>query len=166
MAMAWLSMSVAKTCTLKLCFSVSMLLLEQDGDGIGFLAGGAAGHPDADRGARGLAGKEPRDDLFLERLEGLRVAEEIGDADQQVAKERLHLGRGLLQIADVLVQPFDLVDGHAPLDAAVDGALLVLGKVVAGLGAQQDEDLLQRVSRPWEPGAETGRDVLPKAWAT
>ena len=29
-------------------------LLEQDGDGIGFLAGGTAGHPDADRCARGL----------------------------------------------------------------------------------------------------------------
>ena len=34
------------------------VLLEQDGDGIGLLAGGTAGHPDADRCARGLAGKE------------------------------------------------------------------------------------------------------------
>ena len=34
----------------------------------------------------GLAGKELRDDLFLERLEGLRVAEETGDADQQSRK--------------------------------------------------------------------------------
>ena len=121
------------------------VLLEQDGDGIGFLAGGTAGHPDADHCAGGLAGKKPRDDLFLQRRERLRVAEEIGDADQQIAKERLHLGRGLLQVAHVLVQPLDLVDGHAPLDAADDGVLLVLGKIVAGLGAQQDEDLLQRV---------------------
>jgi hypothetical protein len=38
----------------------------------------------------------------------------------------------------------DLMHGHAPLDATVDGARLVLRKVVAGLGAQQDEDFLQR----------------------
>ena len=120
-------------------------LLEQDGEGIGFLAGGTAGHPDANQCARGFAGKKPRDDLFLERPERLRVAEETGDADQEVAKERLHFGRGLLQIADILVQPLDLVDGHAPLDAADDGALLVLGKIVTGLGAQQEEDLFQRV---------------------
>jgi hypothetical protein len=34
------------------------------------------------------------------------------------------------------------VDDHAPFDAAAYGARLVLGKVVAGLGAQQDEDLI------------------------
>ena len=72
----------------------------------------------------------------------------------------------LLQIADVLVQSLDLVDGHAPLDAAVDGALLVLGKIVAGLGAQQEEDLLQRVSRIGRRPAETGRGRLPNACAT
>jgi hypothetical protein len=83
--------------------------------------------------------------MFLERLKCLRVAEETGDADQEVAKERLHIGWGLLQIADILVQSLDLVDGHAPLDAAGDGALLVMGEVVTGLGAQQQEDLFQRV---------------------
>ncbi len=123
------------------------------------------GDPDADHGARGLAGKEPGDDLFLERLEGLRVAEETGHADQQVAKERLHLRRRLLQVLDVAVHRFDLVDGHAPLDAAVDGARLVLGKVVAGLGAQQDEDLLQRVLGLGRRDG-GGRGGLPKAWAT
>ena len=35
--------------------------------------------------------------------------------------------------------------GHAALDAAVDGARLVLGEVVARLGPQQDEDLLQGI---------------------
>ena len=70
--------------------------LEQDGEGVGFLARGTPGHPDANRCARAFAGKKPRDGLFLERPECLRVAEETGDADQQIAKERLHFGRGLL----------------------------------------------------------------------
>src|ERR1039458_9780681 len=54
-----------------------LTLGQQDGDGIGFLAGGAAWRPDANHGACGLAGKELRDDLFLERLKGLRIAEKL-----------------------------------------------------------------------------------------
>ncbi len=46
-----------------------------------------------------LAGKELRDDLLLERLEGLRVTEKTGHADQEVAKERFHLLR--LSAADI-----------------------------------------------------------------
>ena len=33
------------------------------------------------------------------------------------------------------------MDGHAAGDAALDGVLLVAGEVVAGLAAQEDEDL-------------------------
>ena len=144
--MAWLINIRGEHLHLETLLQQFHLLLEQDGDGIGFLAGGATGHPDADRCTRVLVGKKSRDDLFLQRRERLRVAEEIGDADQQIAKEGLHFGRGLLQVANVLIQPFDLVDGHAPLDAAVDRALLVLRKIMAGLGTQQDKDLLHRVS--------------------
>ena len=97
--------------------------------------------------ARRLAGKELRDDLFLEGREGFRVAEEIGDADQEVPEERLHLRRVLLQVAHIPVQPVDLVDGHAPLHAADHGVLLVEGKVMARLGAQEDTDLFQGVFR-------------------
>ena len=72
----------------------------------------------------------------------------------------------LLQIAHVLVQPLDLVDGHAPLDAADDGVLLVLGEVVAGLGAQQDEDLLQRVLGLGRRGSEQVEAFRRSACAT
>ena len=118
---------------------------QQDGDRVGLLARGTARGPDADHRAGRFTGKERGDDLFLQHLEHLRVAEEMGDADEHVTKQRLHLGGSLLEIFDVAVDPLDLVHGHAALDAAVDGARFVLGKVVAGLGAQQDEDLLQRV---------------------
>ncbi len=37
------------------------------------------------------------------------------------------------------------MDGHAPFNAAVDGACFVEGKIVAGLVAQQDENLFELV---------------------
>ena len=120
------------------------MLLQQDGEGIGLLAGGAAGAPDANRRARQLILKQLRDDLFLKRLEGLGITEEIGHADQQVTKQRLHLCWRLLQKPDVTFQHIDLVNRHPPFDATIDGAGLVLGKVMGGLGTQQDEYLFQR----------------------
>ena len=60
--------------------------------------------------------------------------------------------RALLQVFDVPVYRVDLVDGHAPLDAAADGTWFVLGKVVAGLAAQQDEYFIHRA---WVFGAAT-----------
>ena len=65
------------------------LLLEQDGDGICFLAGGTAADPDPDRCAGRFADKEGGDDLGLKLGKGLRVTEEVGDPDQQIEIERL-----------------------------------------------------------------------------
>ena len=118
------------------------VLDQQDGDRVGLLAGGTARGPDADHRTGRFACKERGDDRVLQHLKNIRVAEELGDTDEHVTKQRLHLGRSPLEIFDVVVDPLDLVDGHAALDAAVDGARFVLGKVVAGLGTQQDEDLL------------------------
>src|SRR4029078_5714458 len=114
---------------------------EQDGDRIGFFTGGTAGHPNAYSGCRRLAHKKPRDGLSLKRGERFRVAGKPGDADQQFAKERIHLSRTLLQIAHVLVQLGDLLDGHAPRNPAGNRVLLVLSKVMPSLGAEQDTDL-------------------------
>ena len=121
------------------------MLLQQDGDGIGLFAGGAAGHPDADATARRFVRKQFGNDLRGEHLEGIRVAEKIRHANQKITKQRFHLGRRLLQVFHVAVDPLDLVHRHAPFDAAVNGAGLVLRKVVAGLGAHQHENLFQRI---------------------
>ena len=64
----------------------------------------------------------------------------------------------LLQIADVSSDLGDLVNTHAPLDPAVDGVLLVERKVVAGLGAQQDDDFFQGALRLVFPGVGLGED--------
>ena len=50
----------------------------------------------------------------------------------------------MLKVFDVAVDGFNLMHGHAPFNAPVDGARLVLRKIVAGLRAQQNEHFLQR----------------------
>jgi hypothetical protein len=83
----------------------------------------------------------------LKSVENLGIAEEIGHANQEVPEKRVHFGPRELQITQILVQPINLMDGHTPLDAAHDGASFVLGKVMAGLGAEQEKYFLQRARR-------------------
>ena len=83
--------------------------------------------------------------MGLQRGEGVRVAEKAGDADQQVAKEGIQFRGRFLHEAEVVVRTVDLLQRHPSLDPADQRVLLVLGEIVAGLGAQQDTDLLQRL---------------------
>ena len=97
------------------------------------------------------------DYLVGQDLEHLRIAEEASHADQHVLEQRIHLARCLLEKMDVILDPLDLVDGHAPFDAAADRAWLVFREVVAGPRPQQDEDLLHR-------GLQFGRHQGPGPW--
>ena len=118
---------------------------QQDGDRVGFLAGGASRRPDPDGLAGGLFFQQLGNDLPLEILESLPVPEKPRHADQQVPEQRLRLRRSALQEPDVFIDQLDLVDRHPPVDAAMHGARLVLGEIMAGLGAQQDENFAQLV---------------------
>ena len=71
------------------------------------------------------------------------VLEELGHTDEHVVEDRRILGRGLLQIVNISGHGIDLVDGHASFDAAENGAGLIQGKIVAGLGIQKDKYLFQ-----------------------
>ena len=82
-------------------------------------------------------------DLAFQLLPRRRVAEKAGHADQKLLEQELRFLGVLPQIPDVGRDPVNLVEAHAPLDPAVNGAFLVQGKVMAGLCPQQDEDLLQ-----------------------
>ena len=72
-----------------------------------------------------------------------RIAEKARHADQEFLEEEFQLLGVSLEKPHVLGDPLDLVDAHAPLDPAVDGALLVEGKVVARVRPQEDDDLFQ-----------------------
>ena len=75
-----------------------------------------------------------------------RVAEKARNADEQFAKEDGHFLGCLLQIAGIIGQAVQLVNHHAAFDAAQDGVLLVVGKIMPGVGAQQQKDFLQRLT--------------------
>ena len=68
---------------------------------IGLFARGAAGHPDTHLLVRRLVLKELGDDLLPQGLKSVWVAEESGDADEQVFEERLCFGVMPAQVAVV-----------------------------------------------------------------
>jgi len=96
-----------------------------------------------------------RDDAVLERL---FVAEEPRDADEQILVERAQLAGVAPELLDVHVDVERPVEGQAPLDAARDGARLVVGEVDAVLVAEQAQD---RVDAALLVGGALGRPLLP-----
>ena len=116
---------------------------EGDGQRIRLLAAGAAGDP----GAQHIAGRVRADHrgqhVFLQPGPGGRVAEKLGDADQQLLEQQIDfLGIGLQENC-VVGNAGKLMDADAALDPPIEGALLVKGKVMPGLRAQQDADFLE-----------------------
>ena len=66
-----------------------------------FLPARASRHPHADGFLRGFVLHDAREDLLLQRLEHLRIAEEAGDGNQDVLKERIEFTGALAQACDV-----------------------------------------------------------------
>ncbi len=66
---------------------------------------------------------------MLQKVEGLRVAEKAGDADQKFSVQCPALFAGMLQKIDIIAQILDLVDTHPPLDAADDGVVFIAGEI-------------------------------------
>ena len=128
-------------------FQFLHVLGEEDGQRVGFLAGRAADDPEAQWRARRTVLEEGGDDFFLQRGEGIRIAEEAGDIDEQVAEEGVDFVGGLVEVGDVGFEAIDLVESHAALDAAADGGGFVEREVVAGLRAEEDEDFFERALR-------------------
>jgi hypothetical protein len=118
-------------------------LAQQHRDRVGLLARGAGRHPYAHRVVGALAFEQLRDHLPLQRLEGRRVAEEVGDADQQVLEQQVDFLGVPPQTLDEVGHFLDLQHLHAALNPADDGLVLVVLEIVAGPRAQQREDLHQ-----------------------
>jgi hypothetical protein len=70
--------------------------MQKNSDGIGLLACGAARHPNADRRSCLLACEHLRYGQLFERLESLRVTEEICNTDQKISIQLFHLARRLM----------------------------------------------------------------------
>jgi hypothetical protein len=121
------------------------VLVHEDRDRVGLLARGAPGDPDPERGVGGLAGDEAGQDLPLERAERLRVAEELGDADEQVLQQPAGLVGILLQDPQVVGGGAGALELDAPADAAQQGAFLVAAEVVPGPLLQQGADRVPAV---------------------
>ena len=101
----------------------------------------------------GPVADELGEDLAPERLEGGRVTEETRHADQEVLEQCLHFRRVLLEEAQVLPQPFRLLEDHAAPDTAVEGIGLVVaeidpGGVVEELDHPREIRLTTRLLRP------------------
>jgi len=93
------------------------------------------------------AGEQRRDGLLAQLLPGGGVAEEVRHPDQQLLEEQIQLLRVLLQEADVGGHPGDLMNPHAAFNPAVEGVPFVEGKIMPGMGAQQDDRFFQGVLR-------------------
>ncbi len=148
-----------------LAVGVVHVLAQQDRDRVGLLAGRAARDPGPEHVVGGLVGKQLRQDVPLQHLERLAVAEEARHVDEHFLEQGLQLGGLFLQVAQVDRQVVDVVLQHAALDAATDRALLVEREVVARHGAQQHQDLVDPAGRrAWRRGvrAAAGARDMPE----
>ena len=97
---------------------------KHDSQRIGFLAGGASDHPDANF----LTGQRLSHDFTGETFqgaEGVLVTEELGDRDQRFLGQRVEFFGMQLGIAEILRQGAGIGGNHAPLQPALDRGNLV-----------------------------------------
>ena len=120
------------------------LLQKEHGDGIGLLAGAAAGHPDAQRPIQGLPLHELRNDFLRQLVEGGRVAEEVGHIDEEVLGEQLTLARILAQDLQIVRAALQPGHRHAPLDPALQRSPLVEREIVRAARGQEIDDVCER----------------------
>src|SRR5207247_9967146 len=104
---------------------------EEHGEREGFLPGGAARAPDADRIVAALAGGDGRDDLAREHLPRLGIPEEGGDVDEDGVEELAELLRVHLEIVAVIGERRDIHLLQPPADAAAERGPLVAAEVEA-----------------------------------
>ena len=121
------------------------LFEQEDGQAVRFLSGGAAGDPDPERSV-GIPGLDERDQrLGLQGLQGLRITEEAGHADEQVANQLLDFVGMFAQVGDVFGHVLNLVEPHAPLDAPNQHLLAVTAEVEPGTRPQQGQQLVEMI---------------------
>jgi hypothetical protein len=109
-----------------------------DGYGIGLLAAGTAGHPDAQGCLGGMFHQDQRlNGLLCQDMEGFRVAKKVGDIDQHLLEERFNLFGLPLQPVDVPVQVFLPGRPSCAARSAAGECSACKRKIVPGFRAQE-----------------------------
>ena len=134
-----------------------------------FLPARASRHPHAEGFLRGFALQDAREDFLLQRLEHLRIAEEAGDGNQDVLKERIEFTGALAQARDVAREAVHFQQHHAPVNAPAQRVRLVVGKINPRMNPEQREDMFKlaavrrhgfrRIRRAHEQPARMTRDA-------
>ena len=116
---------------------------ERNGQGISFLTGGTADHPEAKWRVSSSMLEKAREHFATEGEEDLGIPKEGGDVDQEIPKESIRFRRVGLKEVQVGMQSDNLVQSHAANDAAAEGAVLIKGEIHSNASAQQGEDNMQ-----------------------
>ena len=114
----------------------------KDAQRIGLFPRGGGGRPEPQRRAALMGIAQQRLDHGHQRRERLRVAEEAGDRNQDLAAQHVHLGPVGFQQVAVFRKLGDAAQHHPPLDAAPDRAGLVIAEVDPGRAAQAAQDVV------------------------
>ena len=109
---------------------------QADGDRISFLARGAPRHPDPDRILAPSILNQRGEHLLLQFLEDRWFPKECSDGDKKALAQRVCFVAVPLEIPAVVFQLFESAEGHAPLDAPLEGAVLVVREIHSGGAAQ------------------------------
>ena len=124
-------------------------LVQEDGERVHLLAGGAAGHPHPHVVLRV---DQVGNHVALEVQERLRVAEEAGDADEQITVERVELVGVVAEVAGVALEVIEPGHAQPALDPSHHRAGLVVGELDPVGGAQQRQDLADAADLFGAPG--------------
>ena len=119
------------------------MLAHEDRHGIHLFARRTPRNPDTYRIAGIAVFEETRDDLGRQGVEGIAVAEEVRDIDEQVAEERTGFLHVVAQTVQVRIHLRELQYLHAPAHPANEGACLVAAEIVADLPDKRGIDRRQ-----------------------
>ena len=108
----------------------------EDGDRVGFLSGGACGHPNPQLPIVGFFHQAGQDRL-AQSGESLWIAEKRGHANEHVFGEILALGGVGLQVGEIIFENRKVAEAHTALEAAVHALLLVVSDIETGMALEE-----------------------------
>ena len=119
------------------------VLAEQDRERVRLLAGGTAGHPDADWRFVALALHNPWQDFFGQCLKRFGIAEELGHADQEILEQNGRLRSIVLQLLSVVGDRLQVLELDPAPYATQERTLLIAAEIMPGVMMEDRTDFAQ-----------------------